>query len=227
MIKKRLGRITFLPECVKEYIMRSHLSPIEFLQKMKKKPALQKIMDNFDEYSIDDLKEIDQPKWIREALIQVKENHMVFNDQERMDNIEKMADIMENSSFENKDQEEYEVRTYFGSSWFPEVISGLSVEFNHNDLFIVIAPKKVRISSTILGLPESSWQALMQQSKQEGYMTLHEFNLFYQKKMNDKYQSSDISPTNVNDAGNIAEPNNDSEESTDVLGQYNVKIQRN
>jgi hypothetical protein len=56
--------------------MRSTIdSPAVFFRKMKKKPALQAILDNLDKYSEEELACISgQPLWIRECLVQLKRN---------------------------------------------------------------------------------------------------------------------------------------------------------
>lgn len=53
--------------------MRSYVSQDVFFDRMKKKPALQKILDYLDEYTIEELENIDgQPKWIRDHLVKLK-----------------------------------------------------------------------------------------------------------------------------------------------------------
>lgn len=54
--------------------MRSELiSEDDFFIKMKKKPALQAILDNLDSYSVEQLENISgQPLWIRKQLVKIK-----------------------------------------------------------------------------------------------------------------------------------------------------------
>lgn len=53
--------------------MRSNKPPREFFSKMKKKPALQKILDNLDDYTADELENVHgQPLWIRKVLVELK-----------------------------------------------------------------------------------------------------------------------------------------------------------
>lgn len=43
---------------------------------MKKKPAQQNVIDNIDDYSVEDIEELrgsQFPKWVREALVRYKE----------------------------------------------------------------------------------------------------------------------------------------------------------
>jgi hypothetical protein len=55
--------------------MRSYHNPDKFFKKMKKKPALQAVLDNIDNYTedqINDLRGTHFPLWIREELIKYK-----------------------------------------------------------------------------------------------------------------------------------------------------------
>lgn len=54
--------------------MRSYLSTSKFFQKMKKKPALQAVLDNIDNYTADDIDKLTGthfPAWIKEELHQL------------------------------------------------------------------------------------------------------------------------------------------------------------
>lgn len=48
--------------------MRSNRSKNQFFEQMKKKPDLQKILDNIENYTESDIDKISQPKWIKEQL---------------------------------------------------------------------------------------------------------------------------------------------------------------
>lgn len=55
--------------------MRSYKSPEQFFSKMKKKPAVQSVIDNIDDYSIEDIENLKGshfPKWIRKVLVKYK-----------------------------------------------------------------------------------------------------------------------------------------------------------
>ncbi len=61
--------------------MRSSKSKDEFFRKMKKKPAQQEVLDNIADYSIEQLKDLRGnvfPKWVRQALVKIKEQEMEF-----------------------------------------------------------------------------------------------------------------------------------------------------
>jgi len=55
--------------------MRSSKSPEQFFKKMKKKPAVQQVIDNIDDYSIEDIENLQGtqfPKWVRKVLVKYK-----------------------------------------------------------------------------------------------------------------------------------------------------------
>ena len=61
--------------------MRSSKSKDEFFRKMKKKPAQQEILDNLESFSIEQLEELrgnQFPKWVRQALVKIKEQELEF-----------------------------------------------------------------------------------------------------------------------------------------------------
>lgn len=75
--------------------MRSYKDPAEFFNRMKKKPALQNILDNLDKFTEADLQNVDQPLWIRDQLIKRKKGLIdIRSEQEKRDVAENIADEM-------------------------------------------------------------------------------------------------------------------------------------
>lgn len=61
--------------------MRSSKSKDEFFRKMKKKPAQQEVLDNISDYTIEQLENLRGnvfPKWVRQALVKIKEQELEF-----------------------------------------------------------------------------------------------------------------------------------------------------
>lgn len=61
--------------------MRSSKSKDEFFRKMNKKPAQQEVLDNIANYSIEELENLRGsvfPKWVRQALVKIKEQELEF-----------------------------------------------------------------------------------------------------------------------------------------------------
>lgn len=55
--------------------MRSYKSKENFFKKMKKKPAVQSVIDNIDSYTVEQLENLKGnqfPKWLREVLVKYK-----------------------------------------------------------------------------------------------------------------------------------------------------------
>ena len=55
--------------------MRSYKGPEHFFSKMKKKAAVQAVIDNIDDYTVEDLENLTGnqfPKWIRKVLVKYK-----------------------------------------------------------------------------------------------------------------------------------------------------------
>lgn len=56
--------------------MRSYLNKDKFFDKMKKKPAVQEVLDNIDKYSIVEIEQLNSshfPQWVRDALVRKKQ----------------------------------------------------------------------------------------------------------------------------------------------------------
>lgn len=77
-------------------VLRSNLSQDEFFNRMKKKPALQEILDNLNRYSEGDLANIvGQPKWIRDQLIKRKRGEIdTRSESTKVAEAERIADLM-------------------------------------------------------------------------------------------------------------------------------------
>lgn len=61
--------------------MRSYKGKDEFFRKMKKKPGQQEVLDNLADYSIEQLENLRGnvfPKWVRQALVKIKEKELEF-----------------------------------------------------------------------------------------------------------------------------------------------------
>ena len=55
--------------------MRSYMNPEKFFKKMKKKPALQAVLNNIENYSDNDINNLTGthfPQWIKEQLIELR-----------------------------------------------------------------------------------------------------------------------------------------------------------
>ena len=58
--------------------MRSFYNPDKFFQKMKKKPALQQVIDNLAQYTSNDIEALTGshfPRWIKDQLLELKKRN--------------------------------------------------------------------------------------------------------------------------------------------------------
>ena len=65
--------------------MRSYYNPDKFFKKMKKKPAQQEVIDNIENYSVEDINSLSGshfPAWIKEQLIELKKRNGSYAEDE-------------------------------------------------------------------------------------------------------------------------------------------------
>jgi len=164
--------------------MRTDKSPEEFFDRMKKKPALQKILDEFESYTVQELENIKgQPLWIRKVLVikrkQVDQD-IVYN------NIpwDKLIKIEVRS--ENDPTYKFQIRRWVGPDWFmPCGISGsMKIEIKPNDYLMINSTTfEASISSSKGKLNIEDWSCLMQNTEVVGMMTRQEFTEFVSNKL--------------------------------------------
>lgn len=94
--------------------MRTDKSPEDFFHKMKKKPALQKILDNIDSYTDTELENMPgQPLWIRKQLVKYRNR----GGSTAQMTAEQIADQMMLSSPSPTNPTLYDVYEWTGSTW--------------------------------------------------------------------------------------------------------------
>lgn len=70
--------------------MRSYLDKDTFFDKMKKKPSVQIVIDNIDDYTVEQIQKLSGshfPQWIRDALVRKKEKSTKIDVQARAEAI--------------------------------------------------------------------------------------------------------------------------------------------
>lgn len=73
--------------------MRSYMNPDKFFKKMKKKPELQAVLDDLDNYTelqIEQLTGPHFPQWIKEQLVELKKRNGTYAE----DEAERIAALM-------------------------------------------------------------------------------------------------------------------------------------
>lgn len=164
-------------------------------QKMKKKPALQAIIDNIDNYTVEELLAVKgQPQWIRQQLVKMKAPGP------SMDNIEKIADMM---MVEPQPPKEYEVRKWNGGTWFmPSGISGkMKVEITPGDCFLILEPGRAKIQSAISRMTQTDWAYFLQNTQYIDNMTTNDFIRFSNTQATSKHSIAKPIAHNEEDRG--------------------------
>lgn len=164
--------------------MRTDKSPEEFFDRMKQKPALQKILSELESYTVQELENIKgQPLWIRKVLVikrkQVDQD-IVYN------NIPWDKLIKIEVRPENNPTHKFQIRRWIGPDWFmPCGISGsMKIEIKPNDYLMINSTTfEASISSSKGKLNIEDWSCLMQNTEVVGMMTRQEFTEFVSNKL--------------------------------------------
>ena len=174
--------------------MRSNISPSEFFQKIKKKPALQAILDDLDNYSIEELEQVKgQPLWIRQQLIKLKENN---GDPEI--SAEEMANMME--ILPCTEPEKHGVYRWIGNQWLMPcgMTGGMKIEVDFGDIFhveLMNDPEvlKLRLSSSVGYAVGHEKNRFLRNIEFLGNMTRTEYAAFVSQELTKKHGGK-ISP---------------------------------
>jgi len=168
--------------------MRTNKDPVEFLKIVaKKKPQLQKLIDNVFKMSPQEIDALDQPLWIRQALHGFK----VHDDREMYVRARVAQAVQAEKEAALAPKPTYEVRTwdcgptFIGSeghshSW--------RIEVNPGDSFLIVDDEFVRFGDSPLKVGEAERYPLMQGSKFVGYMTLDNYRGFHRALLNQKHK---------------------------------------
>lgn len=167
--------------------MRSGLNPNQFFKKMKKKPALQAILDNLDDYTEEDLAEMSgQPLWIRECLVRLKKNNGVHS----LDPSE-IADLMTAQHVVEED------RTHEWYLWKGEPMflghnnRGISstLEVDAGDTILILSFEKVMVNSSVIEVDHRSLALIVQNSQKMGRLTLDSYRQAAREARNNKLRT--------------------------------------
>lgn len=169
--------------------MRTDKSPEEFFDRMKQKPALQKILSELESYTVQELENIKgQPLWIRKVLV-TKRTRIDQGIKYENENFAATAlnDLIKiEVRPENNPTHKFQVRKWIGLDWFmPCGISGsMKIEIKYNDCLMLDSTKfEVSISSSKGKLNIEDWNFLMQNTDEVGMMTRQEFTEFVSNKL--------------------------------------------
>lgn len=166
----------------------------EFFRKMKKKPALQAVLDKLDELTVEDLTSLpDQPLWIREQLVKLKQRNGLTSSQVA----EQLADRMMQSAPQQTPQPAREVRVWQGD---PAFIGGghsgqFAAEILPGDIVLLLPPQtsethgvpmghyEAKLDSSVIKLTPTQWDVLLRNTALVGVMTEKEYTEEVQRRL--------------------------------------------
>lgn len=162
--------------------MRSSQNPDLFFEKMKKKPALQAILDNFDNYTVDDLKNlVGQPLWIRESLVRRKERGG------RALTPDELADMMTTPAALPPGEFTF-LQWTSGDGWIGRNAARFWFEIRPNDLILILNPNEIVVGHSHIKIDHQSYQVILQNSQRLGVATLSVFKRLYAIALTKKHQ---------------------------------------
>ena len=169
--------------------MRTDKSPEEFFDRMKKKSALQKILDDLESYTVQELENIKgQPLWIRNVLA-IKRKRVDEGVKYTKENYAATAldDLIKiEVRPENDPTYKFQVRTWIGPDWFMPCgrTGSMKIEIKPNDYLMLDSIRfEASISSSKGKLNIEDWNFLMHNTNEVGMMTRQEFTEFVSNKL--------------------------------------------
>ena len=141
------------------------------LKVAKKKPELQKVIDNIESYTEEDINSLSFPKWIRKHLLNCEENA------EEKRNIEleatKMAALMPSIS-PNERYPKYTAYKYNGSDEYIGDISKFLLE--HGDLILDVGDGNIKVNANIVKIDNKGFTKLVKSCEIIGKYNIIEYN---------------------------------------------------
>ncbi len=157
---------------------------------MKKKPRLKQIFDNLDNLTNDDIENLEERKWIKEAFKVIKDQGLKTEKdiQARIDGAI-THDIYGNPSEKffirkwNSDEEFIQYEPYMS-----DTSSGFEIDIMRNEPILIIPIESaIIIGSHRVKISAKSWTSIIQKTLPDGKMTRSEYYEYYQKFINTKY----------------------------------------
>ena len=177
-------------------------SPKDFFHAMKKKPALQAILDNLENYTKEELDNIHgQPLWIRKVLVELKEEQLnpPPNDEELNARAEAIADAMMAATPQNQEPIKFDVFEYSGNDFLLPCgrTGSMTLEVHAGNYFYIIDCDHnmekyiIGIDSTIGYLKREQWFYFLNNSIFCGKMTKPEYSAFVSQNLGRNFKDRD------------------------------------
>jgi hypothetical protein len=171
--------------------MRSSSSPdVLLVAAAKKKPRLQALLDSLPEMSDEDIEDVAEPQWVRQALKLIKGRGMRTQKQ-MLSDLVAATDEAEKNAKELLATTVYEVRIWQSSEQF---IGGTGskhswkIQLEPGDSFMIIDNEFVRFGDSVLWVDAFERYPLMMNSEFAGHMTLDGYKGFHRALLNQKHK---------------------------------------
>jgi len=174
--------------------MTARRGSFEFFQQMKKKPALQEVLDNFDDYTHEDIRALGGPVfplWIKTHLLTMKNGPGVDNFSN--ENAENIANQMQ-ENYTIIEDKKYEVRKYLGPTAFIGDPDKMTIEGEYGNVFQLLSHTEIFWGSSSVKMDPVSMRNICTQSESVGAMTVLEYKAFNSKLLKEKLNVQDYEP---------------------------------
>ena len=156
----------------------------------KKKPRLQALIDRVTEMSEEEIKALQEPLWVREALEILRQANG------RSQKI-RIAEIIERAEeqealIRSQPQMTYEVRIWDCEPDFvgyEGIDRSWKIQVETGDTFVIITEHQVKFGDQLVTVGHEDQFNLYHKSKMVGYMTLANYNGFYRELINQKHKN--------------------------------------
>jgi len=171
--------------------MRSFYSKDEMLVAVaKKKPRLQALVDQVTQMSWEEIKALQEPLWVREALEILKQANGK-SQKERLADILRHAEEQE-AKVRAQPQPTYEIRIWDCDPDFvgyENLDRSWKIQVETGDTFAILTDGQVKFGDQLVTVGEEDRFNLFHKSKLVGYMTLANYNGFHRELLNQKHKN--------------------------------------
>jgi len=131
---------------------------------MKKKPALQTILDNIDDYSVEQLESLSgQPLWIRQQLVKIRSGTHIEDKR-----IQALGSALTMEHPQLLFPDAMEVRTWVADTQWLDTM-GLALEINTGDLFLLLDPDQGLVLCDNSAIRVKDWSKFLNSTNTKGF----------------------------------------------------------
>jgi len=167
----------------------------KFFLEMKKKPALQKVLDSLEEYDHDQLELLTGPVfplWVKKHLHTLKDGATDIG-YTTPAHIEELANQMQ-KDHTVKEDDTFEVRRYNGQTKWIGDPNKSQVEGNPGDLFQLLGYNEIFWSTNLVKTDHATMVYICSASESLGLMTAYDYKCFQSEELKKKLNVLDYTP---------------------------------